>query len=252
MAITQPNQWNLSVSFLENYAEKPKFQLPANTNLSQKSCNEEPAKLSRNVALRDRILYFLRLFSVNSCPKITCLVGFYQNLYHHTSKAEFSRSHRFFGCRYRQCFRFGKIAYRKMYTIFSAVQRQQRKSDVMTSFGLTTCSAIYYHAGSSLKGLSQFWVQYWTSSFILSDKVIVPITCHEISLSVCWPFPKDAPWSLGLDSNGLYCPLQISHRCFSLRQYRGYRAPLRIRKWRFAVILCLNSWNLSQSFNHIK
>jgi hypothetical protein len=31
-----------------------------------------------------------------------------------------------------------------MYTIFSAVQRQQRKSDVMTSFGLTACSAIYY------------------------------------------------------------------------------------------------------------
>jgi hypothetical protein len=33
---------------------------------------------------------------------------------------------------------------RKMYTIFSAVQRQQRKSDVMMSFGLTACSAVYY------------------------------------------------------------------------------------------------------------
>jgi hypothetical protein len=31
-----------------------------------------------------------------------------------------------------------------MYTIFFAVQRQQRKSDVMTSFGLTACSAVYY------------------------------------------------------------------------------------------------------------
>jgi hypothetical protein len=31
-----------------------------------------------------------------------------------------------------------------MYTIFSAVQRQQRKSDVMTYFGLTACSAVYY------------------------------------------------------------------------------------------------------------
>jgi hypothetical protein len=41
--------------------------------------------------------------------------------------------------RYRQCFLFGK-----MYTIFSAVQRQQRKSDVMSSFGLTACSAVYY------------------------------------------------------------------------------------------------------------
>jgi hypothetical protein len=33
---------------------------------------------------------------------------------------------------------------RKMYAILSAVQRQQRKSDVMTSFGLTACSAVYY------------------------------------------------------------------------------------------------------------
>jgi hypothetical protein len=31
-----------------------------------------------------------------------------------------------------------------MYTIFSVVQRQQRKSDVMTYFGLTACSAVYY------------------------------------------------------------------------------------------------------------
>jgi hypothetical protein len=33
----------------------------------------------------------------------------------------------------------------KMYAIFSAVQRQQRKSDVMTYFGLAACSAVYYH-----------------------------------------------------------------------------------------------------------
>jgi hypothetical protein len=33
---------------------------------------------------------------------------------------------------------------RKMYTFFSAVQRQQRKNDVMTSFGLAACSAVYY------------------------------------------------------------------------------------------------------------
>jgi hypothetical protein len=39
---------------------------------------------------------------------------------------------------------------RKMNTIFSAVQRQQRKSDVMMFFDLTACSAIYYHTGSSL------------------------------------------------------------------------------------------------------
>jgi hypothetical protein len=52
------------------------------------------------------------------------------------------------GHRYGQCFLFGKTC-RKMYTIFSAVQRQQRKSDVMTSFGFTASSAVYYHAGSS-------------------------------------------------------------------------------------------------------
>jgi hypothetical protein len=34
-----------------------------------------------------------------------------------------------------------------MYTIFSAVLRQQRKSDVMTSFGDSACSAVYYKAG---------------------------------------------------------------------------------------------------------
>jgi hypothetical protein len=44
---------------------------------------------------------------------------------------------------------------RKMYMIFSAVQRQQRESDVITSFGLTACSAVYYHAGSSLQQLQQ-------------------------------------------------------------------------------------------------
>jgi hypothetical protein len=33
---------------------------------------------------------------------------------------------------------------RKMYTIFSAVQRQQRKSDVMTAFGLTACQLRHF------------------------------------------------------------------------------------------------------------
>jgi hypothetical protein len=37
---------------------------------------------------------------------------------------------------------------RKMYTIFSAVLRQQRKSDVMTSFGHSARSAVYYQADS--------------------------------------------------------------------------------------------------------
>jgi hypothetical protein len=45
---------------------------------------------------------------------------------------------------------------RKMYTIFSAVQRQQRKSDVMTSFGLT----VYYqvpHCRFLIGGVTGFF-----------------------------------------------------------------------------------------------
>jgi hypothetical protein len=38
-----------------------------------------------------------------------------------------------------------------MYTIFSAVLRQQRKSDVMTYFGHSSRSAVYYKAGSQLE-----------------------------------------------------------------------------------------------------
>jgi hypothetical protein len=37
-----------------------------------------------------------------------------------------------------------------MYTNFSAVLRQQRKSDVMTYFGHSTRSAVYLRAGSPL------------------------------------------------------------------------------------------------------
>jgi hypothetical protein len=42
--------------------------------------------------------------------------------------------------RYKQCFLLDKSCR----TIFSAVLRQQRKSDVMTSFGYSTRSAVYY------------------------------------------------------------------------------------------------------------
>jgi hypothetical protein len=67
------------------------------------------------------------------------------------------------GRRYRQCC----ILYescRKMYTIFSAVLRQQRKSDVMTSFGHSARSAVYYQAGSPYLNLPNslcFTHRYW-------------------------------------------------------------------------------------------
>jgi hypothetical protein len=50
---------------------------------------------------------------------------------------------------------------RKIYTVFSTVQRQQRKSDVMTSFGLFWPAAPsiirFLIAGSSLSDLAYFW-----------------------------------------------------------------------------------------------
>jgi hypothetical protein len=52
------------------------------------------------------------------------------------------------GRRYRQCFLLDKSC-GKMYTISSAVLRQQRKSDVMTYFGHSDHSAVCYQAGSS-------------------------------------------------------------------------------------------------------
>jgi hypothetical protein len=39
-----------------------------------------------------------------------------------------------------------------MYTIFSAVLRQQMKCDVMAYFGHTARSAVYYKTGSPLCG----------------------------------------------------------------------------------------------------
>jgi hypothetical protein len=53
------------------------------------------------------------------------------------------------GRRYKQCVLLDKSS-RKMYTIFSAVLRQQRKCDVMTYFGRSDRSAVYYKADSPL------------------------------------------------------------------------------------------------------
>jgi hypothetical protein len=78
------------------------------------------------------------------------LVGFYQNLHHHAAKAMFSIiMSSVFRTKNLQDTGIDKVFFleksrRKMYTIYSAVQRQQRKSDVMTSFGLAACSAVYY------------------------------------------------------------------------------------------------------------
>jgi hypothetical protein len=83
------------------------------------------------------------------------LVGFYQNLPSCT-KSRVLKISSVFRMKNRQNTGIDNVFFlkkscAKMYTIFSAVQRQQRKSYVMTSFGLTACSAVYYHAGSSLE-----------------------------------------------------------------------------------------------------
>jgi hypothetical protein len=82
---------------------------------------------------------------------------FYQNLYHHTSNAEFSISHRLYVIiNNLQDADIDNVLFwinhveKCTYTIVSAVRRQQRKSDVMTYFGHSARSAVYYKAGSSL------------------------------------------------------------------------------------------------------
>jgi hypothetical protein len=77
--------------------------------------NEEPAKLNRDVALQSKVLNMSSVFRTKNLQD----AGIDNVLFLEKS------------CR-------------KMNTIFSAVQRQQRKSDVITSFGLTACSAVYY------------------------------------------------------------------------------------------------------------
>jgi hypothetical protein len=60
-----------------------------------------------------------------------------------------------------------------MYTIFSAVLRQQRKGDVMTSFGNSADSAVYYLTSSSLV----IWI--WMQDGLDKAAVLVPKTsCH--------------------------------------------------------------------------
>jgi hypothetical protein len=65
-----------------------------------------------------------------------CLIDF---------SCETSASHR-----HRQYFLLDKSC-RKMYTIYSAVLRQQRKSDVMRYFGHTARSAVYFKPDSLLR-----------------------------------------------------------------------------------------------------
>jgi hypothetical protein len=73
-----------------------------------------------------------------------------------------------------------------MYTIFSAVQRQQRKSDVMTYFGLATCSAVYYCAGFSYVCICKMYymymymknimdARYLSTSLVTADKQTKPL-----------------------------------------------------------------------------
>jgi hypothetical protein len=87
------------------------------------------------------------MFSVNSCPKITHL--FWWDFIKTYTIMSFSISHRFFvwkiSARRRKCFLWDNSC-GKTYTILSAVLRQQRKSDVMTSFGHSARSTVYCKA----------------------------------------------------------------------------------------------------------
>jgi hypothetical protein len=72
---------------------------------------------------------------------MVALVGFYQNLFHHVSNAKFSISPLQDGQPVGNVFFLDKSC-TKMHTIFSAVLRQQRKSDIMMSFDHSARSAI--------------------------------------------------------------------------------------------------------------
>jgi hypothetical protein len=72
-----------------------------------------------------------------------------------------------------------------MYTIFFAVQRQQRKSDVMTSFGLAACSAVYYHAGSSLENTPRIVVVLTMITYTL----VLTLIWNHLAVVVCIQYP---------------------------------------------------------------
>jgi hypothetical protein len=78
---------------------------------------------------------------------------------------------------------------RKMYTIFSAVQHQQRKSDVMTSFGLTACSAdlpIYYFAASNIsKRRSPVWLHCMPATILLLFLQLESARCAYLFHGTC-------------------------------------------------------------------
>jgi hypothetical protein len=81
---------------------------------------------------------------------------------------------------------FLKKSCRNMYTIFSAVQRQQRKSDVMTYFGVTACSAVYYHAGSSLVEVAVKTTSAIARTSNINSPNIGPSSCDRSIEDLCW------------------------------------------------------------------
>jgi hypothetical protein len=133
------------------------------------------------------------------------LVGSYQNIYYHASKSRVLKISSVFRMKNQQDTDIDNVfvlekSWTKMYTIFSAVQRQRRKSDVMTSFGLTVCSAVYYHAGSSLAlgghvaelAVSSAWRKLWSRrqlpvySFRGSIVLIHPVTPIPGAVNNAW------------------------------------------------------------------
>jgi hypothetical protein len=89
---------------------------------------EEPAKLNRNVAMRALWPYFIKTYTIMQQTKYSrYLIDF-----------SYEKS----AGRHRQCFLLDKSC-RKMHTIFSAVLRQLRKSDVMTSIGHSARNSVY-------------------------------------------------------------------------------------------------------------
>jgi hypothetical protein len=101
--------------------------------------SEEPAKLNREVARRaaercDRILYFLTLFTVNSCPKITHLfwldfiktytIMHQKQSFQYVIGFSYEKSE---GHRHRRGFLFGKILLKNAYDLFRGATSTEEK-----------------------------------------------------------------------------------------------------------------------------
>jgi hypothetical protein len=133
--------------FLVNYTKDLRVTIMRSLNMCIWTTHKNRAP-RRGAASVVTEFYFLRLFSVNSCPKIThCFGRILSKLIPSCIKRKLIDISSVFRVKNLQDAGIYNVfldkSCRNMYTCF-AVLRQQRKSAVMTSLGLSARSAVYY------------------------------------------------------------------------------------------------------------